>query len=97
MDNLSYCLDNILDDAIVTLEGYDKAFQGIALVHGAYVAVYDLDIAIQCLRHDLPEELQTLSNQRLKELQIDTVEQLGTKAPVFVQKPSYIPVSFTRQ
>lgn len=94
MDELNEMLDIIVSPDILVLAGYEKAFLGIALVHGAHVAVYDLDKAITALKTELPEELAGMPKNRLIELQIEAVEHLGTKAPVFVQKPKYSPVSF---
>ena len=94
MDDLNEMIDIIVSPDILVLAGYEKAFLGISLVHGAYVAVYDLDKAIIALKEDLPEEFAALSKQRLVELQHEAIEHLGTKAPVFVQAPKYSLASF---
>jgi len=87
-------IDNLYDEEIYVLAGYDDAFLGVATVHGAKVAVYDMQKAIQSLRKELPDELHRLPDSRLVQLQLDFVEQLGIKAPVFVQKPVLTPTSY---
>ena len=94
MDDLNEMLEIIVSPDILVLAGYEKAFLGISLVHGAYVAVYDLDKAITALKEDLPEELEGMSKRKLIELQFEAVEHLGTKAPIFVQAPQYSIASF---
>jgi len=87
-------IESICDQDIFVLAGYQHAFLGIATVHGAKVAVYDMQKAIQTLKKELPEELNKLSDSRLTQIQLECVEQLGIKAPIFLQKPVMTPVSY---
>jgi hypothetical protein len=88
-------IDNLYDEEIYVLAGYNDAFLGVATVHGTKVAVYDMQKAIQTLKKELPEELHRLPDSRLTQIQLECVEQLGIKAPVFVQKPVMTPVSYS--